>query len=127
MANFLLVGYRKMTTRSYQISLEVQRELRNIFYGKESYLNLFKQITLFYTNYGEYYSIDSRDRLAFCQDNFDNLILDSNISSSLKDMGVEPAEFCFHQRLICFIFFLFVETLKNPILGWHQRYMNSTV
>jgi hypothetical protein len=112
----LLVGYRKMMTRSYQTSLETQRELENIFYGKESYLNFFKQITLFYINYREYYAIDPRDRLAFCQDNFDNLILDSNISSNLEEMEVKPAEFCFHQGLICSVFPLFVETLEDPTL-----------
>jgi hypothetical protein len=71
---------------------------------------------LFYRNFEEYYKIDFRDRLAFCQDNFDHFILDSNISASLEDMGVEPAEFCFHQGLIRSIFPLFVETLEEPIL-----------
>jgi hypothetical protein len=85
-----------MSTWSYQTSPKAQEELGNIFYGKESYLNLIQKLTLFYRNFGEYYEIDSRDCLAFCQDNFDNLILDSNISASLEDMGVEPAEFCFH-------------------------------
>jgi hypothetical protein len=42
-------------------------------------------------------------------------------------MGVEPAEFCFHQGLIRSIFLLFVETLEELILGWHQQYTNFTV
>jgi hypothetical protein len=117
MANFLLVGYKKMETMRYQTPQKVQEELYNIFYSKESYLNLLKQITLFYRNYGEYYEIDLRDCLAFCQNNFNNLILDSNISSNLEDMGVEPAEFCFHQGLIRTVFSMFVETLEDPILG----------
>jgi hypothetical protein len=126
-ANFLLEGYRKMSSWSYQTSPKAQEELANIFYGKESYLNLIQKLTLFYRNFGKYYEIDPRDRLAFCQDNFDNLILNSNISASLEDMGVEPAEFCFHQGFIRSIFPLFVETLEEPILGWHQRYTNSAV
>jgi hypothetical protein len=55
--------------------------------------------------------------LAFCQDNFDNLIINSDISSSLEDMGVEPAEFCFHQGLIRFIFPFFFESMEEAILG----------
>jgi hypothetical protein len=42
-------------------------------------------------------------------------------------MGVEPAEFCFHQGLIRFIFPAFFETVEEAILGWHQRHTNSAV
>jgi hypothetical protein len=49
-----------MKNTRYQIPLDAQQELRKLFYSKESFISIIKNITVFYTNYGEFFSINSK-------------------------------------------------------------------
>jgi hypothetical protein len=42
-------------------------------------------------------------------------------------MGVKLADFCFHQGFIQTVLPIFIETLKNAIYGWHQKYIQTAL
>jgi hypothetical protein len=108
-----------MNKTRYQILFNTQKKFRSLFYSKESFITIIKNITLFYVNYEEYYSITSKNCLAFYQNNFDTLVLDDSICGNLNNMGVEFANFCFYQGLIQIVMPIFVKTMKNTLIGWH--------